>query len=588
MKRLRTILDHIRLRDKMLLLYFLCVFTPIVLTNLIFYHVTSQNVKEQRIQDITRALEQIKIEFHREFEDAMEISSIFYTDYRLNEVLEETYPHPADYIAVYDSYLRRILNNTYSPVYQSVGGITIYTDNSTLLNSGGISFIDERVKSFPWYTQIPPERQSKPIFVRTDDSTDEQTHPFSLIRRMNYFYSPSGREKILKIELRMSSIREIFNNLNLQGSLFLLNERGEIEYTNDPKVDINHKSVAYSTLKLPENTMEFKTSYVLTNNLNGWSIVAAVSRDEVLYEMQEPRNFALLLTCVNMLLPTLIIIWITRSLNVRLHRILKHVKKVKNQHFELIPGMESSDEIGQLTGEFNRMTLRIKRLINDVYMADIQRKNLEIQRRHAQLNALHSQINPHFLFNALETIRMRSLMKHEDETARIIHNMARIFRNSLVWNKDRVTLRDELELIRCFLEVQQYRFGERIQYDVQARSEDLDNLIPKMVVLTLVENASIHGIEPLKHGGRIEILFEHEEGRLILTVRDDGVGMSVEQVQRLYGYMQRQEEMGERIGLQNVIYRLKLYYGKRFELAIRSAPGEGTEIRIMIPADRDL
>lgn len=136
MKRLRTILDHIRLRDKMLLLYFLCVFTPIVLTNLIFYHVTSQNVKEQRIQDITRALEQIKIEFYREFEDAMEISSIFYTDYRLNEVLEETYPHPADYIAVYDSYLRRILNNTYSPVYQSVGGITIYTDNPTLMDSG--------------------------------------------------------------------------------------------------------------------------------------------------------------------------------------------------------------------------------------------------------------------------------------------------------------------------------------------------------------------------------------------------------------------------------------------------------------------
>ncbi|QYK69945.1 sensor histidine kinase [Paenibacillus sp. S02] len=587
MKMLRTTLDHVRLRDKMLLLYFLCVFTPVVLTNLIFYHVTSQNVKEQRIQDISRALEQIKIEFHREFEDAMEISSIFYTDHQLNEVLEETYPHPADYIAAYDSYLRRILNNTYSPAYHSVGGITIYTDNSTLLNSGGISFIDERVRNFPWYTKIPPGRQSKPIFVRTDDSTGEQLHPFSLIRRMNYFYSQNGREKILKIELRMSSIREIFNNLNLQGSLFLLNERGEIEYTTDPKVDINHKTVSYSTLKLPEDTMEFKTNYVLTSNLNGWSIVAAVSRDAVLYEMQKSRNFVLLLTCVNMLLPTLIIIWITRSLNVRIHRILKHMKKVKNQHFELIPGTESRDEIGQLTGEFNRMTLKIKRLINDVYMADIQRKNLEIQRRHAQLNALHSQINPHFLFNALETIRMRSLMKHEDETARIIHNMARIFRNSLVWNKDRVTLREELELIRCFLEIQQYRFGERIQYEVQARSEDLDNLLPKMVALTLVENASIHGIEPLKHGGRIEIHFEHEKGQLILTVRDDGVGMSEEQVQRLYGYMQRQEEMGERIGLQNVIYRLKLYYGSRFELAIRSAPGDGTEIRIRIPADRE-
>ncbi|ALP37010.1 histidine kinase [Paenibacillus sp. IHB B 3084] len=587
MRMLRSTLDHVRLRDKMLLLYFLCVFVPVVLTNLIFYHVTSQNVKEQRMQDISRALEQIKIEFYREFEDAMEISSIFYTDHQLNELLEQTYPHPAEYIAAYDSYLRRMLNNTYSPVYHSVGGMTIYTDNPTLLDSGGISFIDERVKSLPWYAKIPPGRQSKPIFVRTDDGTGEQLHPFSLIRRMNYFYSENGHEKILKIELRMSSIQEIFHNLNLRGSLFLLNERGEIEYTTDPRIDINHKVVAYSTLQQPKDTIEFKTNYVLTSNLNGWSIVTAVSGDEVLYEMEKSRNFVLLLTCMNMLLPTLIIIWITRSLNVRIHRILKHMKKVKNQHFELIPGTESRDEIGQLTGEFNRMMLKIKRLINDVYVADIQRKNLEILRRHAQLNALHSQINPHFLFNALETIRMRSLMKHEDETARIIHNMARIFRNSLVWNKDRVTLREELELIRCFLEIQQYRFGERIQYEVQARPEDLDYLLPKMVVLTLVENASIHGIEPLKHGGRIEIHFERREERLMLTVRDDGVGMSLEQVQRLYGYMHRQEEMGERIGLQNVIYRLKLYYGSRFELDIRSAPGEGTEIRIIIPADRE-
>ncbi|OMF49842.1 sensor histidine kinase [Paenibacillus peoriae] len=587
MKMLRMTLDHVRLRDKMLLLYFLCVFTPVVLTNLIFYHVTSQNVKEQRMQDISRAMEQVKIEFYREFEDALEISSNFYTDHQLNEVLEETYPQPADYIAAYDSYLRRILNNTFSPVYHSVGGITIYTDNPTLLDAGGVSFIDERVRSLPWYNKIPAGRQSKPIFVRTEDSTGEQLHPFSLIRRMDYFYSQKDREKILKIELRMSSIRDIFNNLNLQGSLFLLNERGEIEYTTDPKVDINRKNVAYSALKLSEDTMEFKTNYVLRNNLNGWSIVATVSRDQILYEMRESRNSVLLLTCVNMLLPTLIIIWITRSLNVRIHRILKHMKKVKNQHFELIPGTESRDEIGQLTGEFNRMTLKIRRLINDVYRADIQRKNLEIQRRHAQLNALHSQINPHFLFNALETIRMRSLMKHEDETSRIIHNMARIFRNSLVWNKDRVTLGEELELIRCFLEIQQYRFGERIQYEVQARPEDLDNLLPKMVVLTLVENASIHGIEPLKHGGRIEIHFERKEEQLLLTVRDDGVGMSAEQVQRLYGYMQRQEEMGEHIGLQNVIYRLKLYYGSRFKLTIRSVPGEGTEIQIRIPAERE-
>ncbi|WP_370570239.1 sensor histidine kinase [Paenibacillus sp. JCM 10914] len=84
------------------------------------------------------------------------------------------------------------------------------------------------------------------------------------------------------------------------------------------------------------------------------------------------------------------------------------MKKVKNQNYDIIEDAETRDEIGQLSGEFNRMTLQLERLINDVYVADIQKKNLELQRRHAQLNALQSQINPHFLFNALETIRMRS------------------------------------------------------------------------------------------------------------------------------------------------------------------------------------
>lgn len=190
------------------------------------------------------------------------------------------------------------------------------------------------------------------------------------------------------------------------------------------------------------------------------------------------------------------------------------------------------------------MTLQIQSLINNVYVADIQKKNLELERRHAQLNALQSQINPHFLFNALETIRMRSLMKDEEETARIIHNMAKIFRNSLVWRKDMVTLKEELEFIYCFLEIQKYRFGEKIEYTVVANEADSSILIPKMSIVTFVENASIHGIEPLKQGGKIEVEIKQSGDELICAIRDNGVGMSDQQVEKLYRYLEGEEEMG--------------------------------------------
>ncbi|MBT2763675.1 sensor histidine kinase [Paenibacillus sp. ISL-20] len=575
-------LNNVRLRDKMLLMYFLAVFLPILVTNLIFYNVTSGSVREQRIQDITVALEQMKNEFRREVEDALEISSVFYTDIQLNEIVETVYDHPADYIEAYDTYLRRILNSG-SAVYNSVSEITVYVDNPTLLYSGGINYIDDQVKEEAWYKAIAGKNVTQPIVMRT--GKNGQLDSFSIIRSMNYFSSQNDHAKYLKIDMRMPSIRQIMSNLNVQGKVYLLSGAGNIEYTTDPKVDVMQGSVPYSSVVHGDNFLEFHTDTFTTNNLNSWTVMAVTPEDVVLRDVHQSLRFVVVLTCLNFLLPTLVIVWISRSLNVRLVRILKHMKKVKNQHYDTIQEAEARDEIGQLTGEFNRMTLQLKSLINDVYVADIQKKNLELQRRHAQLNALQSQINPHFLFNALETIRMRSLMKDEDETARIIHNMAKIFRNSLVWKKDMVTLKEEVEFIHCFLEIQKYRFGDKIDYSVHAPAEEGHLQIPKMAIVTFVENASIHGIEPLKHGGRIEVHIAREGQALICNIQDNGAGMSAEQVEHIYRYLDTEDEMGERIGIQNVIYRLKLYYGSRFQFEIDSSSGQGTRVRLSIPIE---
>lgn len=170
---------------------------------------------------------------------------------------------------------------------------------------------------------------------------------------------------------------------------------------------------------------------------------------------------------------------------------------MKTQQFQTIMHGESRDEIGQLTLEFNSMIMQIKALINDVYLTEIQKKSLELERK-AQLNALQSQINPHFLFNALETIRMRSLLKQENETAKIIQSMAMILRSSLTWNKEWVSVEEELGFILCFLDIQKYRFEDKLSYHIDVQPEAYACVVPKMVFLPFVENASIHGIEPLK------------------------------------------------------------------------------------------
>jgi len=584
-------LDNIRLRNKMLIVYIFCVLLPIVLTNVVFYQVTTNNVKNQRMRDISRALEQVRNEFRGEIDVAVRVSDVFITDYLLNEILETEYESPLDYIAAYDSYFRKILNS-YTPLYTSMQNIKIYLDNPTLLHSGGVGNLTYQVRNSDWYRALEKVKGSTPVLIRT--ARENRIQPaanvrdtFVIVRRMNNlaYFGTSKWEKILKIELRPQAIEQIFSNLNLNGHIYLLNESGQVEYATDPYVNWQTETIFFHELDLPDDAIEFATAYNGVEYLDSWKLVGVIQEEEVFREVQRPREFIVWLALINLLVSTAIIFWVSRSMNVRLINILRHMKKVKNQQFVPIEHRETLDEIGQLQNEFNRMTMQIKSLIHDVYIADIRRKGLEIEHRKAQFNALQSQINPHFLFNSLETIRMRSLIKNETETAQIIHKMAKLLRSSLTWNKDRIKVEEELEFIHCFLEIQKYRFGDRLTYRLDVDPEARSVIIPKMVFLPFVENASIHGIEPMKHGGEIDITIRRSSHDLEFSIRDNGAGMNPEQVERFYGYLENEaEELGERIGVQNVIYRLRMLYGDRIRLFIDSAPGQGTCIRITLPA----
>jgi two-component system sensor histidine kinase YesM len=149
---LKLSLNNVRLRDKMLILYFLSVFIPIVATNIIFYQVTTENVKNQKIKDISIALEQVKNEFMNEVNDVVGISSLnFYTNVFMNEILEREYDETHEYVAAYDNYLRRLLANQN---INSIQAVTIYVDNPTVLHSGGIGLISNEVR-MTTYTHSP-------------------------------------------------------------------------------------------------------------------------------------------------------------------------------------------------------------------------------------------------------------------------------------------------------------------------------------------------------------------------------------------------------------------------------------------------
>ncbi|WP_078553863.1 sensor histidine kinase [Bacillus alkalicellulosilyticus] len=568
--------NNIKLRNKLLILYILLVFIPIVVTNVVFYNITMNNIKKQKMNDVQLVLDQITSEFLTTIEQAVGISTRFYTDNHMYDFFDEEYTTTISYVEAYDFYLRYL--NRFSPIYYSIQSLTFYTDNPSVIYAGGVRPISEATLNTTWYQEISDSRY--PVFMRPNPT--EEYEMFSVIRKLDYYINKSKHSKIIKIDINPLTIRQIFNNVTFQGKVYLLNEDGIIEYSNDEHFDWKTSAIDFDTIEMPSDTILLEEAFLPGNYLDGWKIVGAIEESDILEELYNSRMIIMILASINFLFPSLVIIFISRSLHVRLLRVLKHMKKMKNQNFETIKYADDKDEIGELTREFNRMSRTIKKLINEVYIANIEKKDLELKEKQAQLSALQSQINPHFLFNALETIRMRSVMKGEKETAKIIQNMAKIFRNSLTWNKEWVTVREEMKLVICFLEIQKYRFGDKLEYTINVTEDAYDCIIPNLAFLPFVENASIHGIEAVKEKGIINLQVDLIDGYLVYTLQDNGAGMSKEVLDTLVAELKSDNSMGDSVGIKNVYYRLKLYYKEDFDFTIVSNPNQGTTVTIKL------
>jgi two-component system, LytTR family, sensor kinase len=192
----------------------------------------------------------------------------------------------------------------------------------------------------------------------------------------------------------------------------------------------------------------------------------------------------------------------------------------------------------------------------------------------ARMDALSSQINPHFLFNTLNTVS--SLIRYDPDTARVVVlKLSNILRRLLRKHETFVPLRDEISFIDDYLDIEVVRFGrDKLQIFKEIDDQTLDAFVPSMILQPMIENAIKHGLAPKLEGGQIHLRTRRVDGRLIIAVEDNGLGIPQDRLTGVYA-------LG--IGISNVHERLRLLYGDQFRMDIRSREGEGTQIHIEIP-----
>jgi len=238
---------------------------------------------------------------------------------------------------------------------------------------------------------------------------------------------------------------------------------------------------------------------------------------------------------------------------------------------------ESMNQMRDSLKERLEMIDQNTKLEKAVHAHELEQMRTTRELEKARYKALQSQINPHFLFNTLNIISRTALFENANTTVDIIDSLASIFRYTLEYHDD-VSLKEELEFVREYLIIQQYRFQNRLTYSIDCPAELAELRIPPLVIQPFVENAMIHGLEPKEEGGEVHIKAEAIGKKVLLTITDTGVGIDFPKLK------QKKQNCKQHIGIENISGRLNLYYKGRSEVTLeRVSETGGTRVIISIP-----
>ncbi|MBT2291882.1 sensor histidine kinase [Paenibacillus albidus] len=399
------------------------------------------------------------------------------------------------------------------------------------------------------------------------------------------------------IDLNDSFIKEFCDKVTIgkTGFFYILDQNGQPVYV--PSVNEQDQAlvrqISASGLDHHEND-----SFVLqtkgppkfivsnTSGSTGWKIIGMAPLQEIVSDANQIRQLIVVSVVLSAVFAITIHFFLTRRLTKPIQQLQHKMRLAASGYLESKVKPAGTDEIADLGQSFNIMLAKIKRLLEQSI-----REQEQLQK--AELRTLQAQINPHFLYNTLDSIVWMAEAGKNDRVIHLVKALSRFFRLSLNKGRDWISIQTELEHAQSYLIIQQMRYRDILDYEIDIQPELLNYPILKMTLQPLIENALYHGIKNKRGKGLIQIAgFRENETIVVLTVTDNGIGIAEEQLDFLRCQLARPLEAEEEnhvdggFGLLNVHHRLRLYFGEGFGVQLESTEGEGTRVSIRIPKNR--
>lgn len=585
MKRLIVRLEHImndfNLKKKLHILYIYCMLIPLIITDsvILFIVVQSERVEQRHVMENDASA--VIYNLSREVENAaMKAKNIYMNEY-IEEFLNRQYETPLDYVTGHQEFMKNSLFETSMGTDNTV--VTIYADNDTIINGGHFIRLSD-VRETEWYRYLQEAGNNSVLYFYYDQWKSPAVQPrrsVLFIRKLN-FSGQDSCEKIVTIEMDYSSLVRNLDNMNYESEIYICK---------DNKILLSNNGYNQPGRPFSEWKENIQPDYQKEYSAYGEHLQIAVCKRSRGIRAQIWNHMPLIvfLVLINTVMPWILMQLINRSFTARVEELSKAFDQVDADHLQEISYVRGKDEIGSLMLNYNHMASRLNDLIQTVYKDRLREQEMDIARQNAELLALQSQVNPHFLFNALESIRMHSILKKEYETADMVGKLAVMERQNVDWSTDFVRMKKELEFVEAYLGLQKYRFGDRLSYELDIEPECEDIQIPRLTFVTFVEKACVHGIESKTASCWIFVRVYRKHEDIWIEVEDTGSGMDEDKVAEIKEKMCNAsiEKLREKgcVGIINACLRLKMITDNKVCFHIESEVGIGTTIQIRMPID---
>ncbi|MGZ7443119.1 histidine kinase [Paenibacillus sp. TH7-28] len=418
-----------------------------------------------------------------------------------------------------------------------------------------------------------------------------------IMRAMNRFIMQVDTESLPEVERHLNAVRTLRTDLDgletIGGSaLPLVNYRNIVDTFLEQAEDMidqiggedsNTMAGKYIEAEQTQRFIREEAQELVDLELEQYKPIY----EDMMYATDKLNRLGIMLVVTAAAFSILLAIWLSSSITGPIRRLVATAKQISKGRMDTkAPESDRNDEISILCRAFNGMIDNIQRLMAENI------NNLEKDRlvKELELKTLQSQINPHFLFNTLNSISKLAYIEGAPKTSDLAVSVSRLLRYNLQKLDQAVPLREEVEHVGEYMNIQKARFRDRIKFELDVDERALDGIVPCLTLQPILENAFVHGIEQMEEGALLQLAIRlSEEGNVEIEICDNGAGMSRETVERLLRSVREEaprfggKGQSTGLGTHNVFKRLHLFFDGRQQIDIDSEEGAGTTVKFTLP-----